>query len=272
MVSSVRIRAFRAPDDSDSSHRFMEGHRRVLDIFGIKKVTSSNEEWGDQKNVFVILVDSPDGKRVYGGARIHVADGIHRLPVEDATGDMDPQIYKMVDQFSKEGCGELCGLWNSREVAGLGVGSFFATRAGIVISQQIGIKYLFALCAPYTVKFSKWMGCEVVESLGNNGTFYYPKVDLLATVVLLEDTQSLQTANPSEREKVFDLRKKPVQLVTEKVRGHNRTVSIQYELSLENVSTEEFKIKAKEKGPKQKYLSARGQYSRPYIFTEKDNK
>ena len=45
MVTEVRIRAFRAIDEPETCHRFIEGHKKILENHGINKVTSSNNEW-----------------------------------------------------------------------------------------------------------------------------------------------------------------------------------------------------------------------------------
>lgn len=237
----VRIRAFRAVDDPESSQRFIDGHRRVLEVHGVKKVTSANHAWALNPAVFVIIVESLDGKKVYGGARVHAAGGTQPLPIEEATGFMDPKIHELVKELAVEGTGELCGLWNSIEVAGLGVGSFFATRAGAVITEQLGIKSLFALCAPYTVRWAERVGCRIISELGNQGTFYYPKLDLLATAVLLEDTSTLEHARGSEQKKIVELRKKLQQVTTEVSPGRRIEVEVEYDLLLDNIAPNEFK-------------------------------
>lgn len=236
----VRIRAFRAVDDPESSQRFIDGHRRVLEVHGVKKVTSANNAWAQNPAVFVIIVESLDGKKVYGGARVHAAGGTQPLPIEEATGYLDPKVHEMVKELSKEGTGELCGLWNSVEVAGLGVGSFFATRAGAVITEQLGIKSLFALCAPYTVRWAERVGCKIITELGNQGTFYYPKLDLLATAVLLEDTATLEHARGSEQKKIKELRENLQQVTTEVSPGRRIEVEVEYDLLIEHIDKTEF--------------------------------
>lgn len=237
----VRIRAFRAVDDPESSQRFIDGHRKVLEVHGVKKVTSANNAWAENPAVFVVIVESLDRTKVYGGARVHAAGGTQPLPIEEATGHMDSSIHDLVKDLSIEGTGELCGLWNSLEVAGLGVGSFFATRAGAVITQQIGIKSLFALCAPYTVRWAERVGCKIITDIGNQGTFYYPKLDLLATAVLLENTDTLEHARGSEQKKIMDLRKELQQVTTEVSPGRRIEVDVEYDLLLEGVNQDEFK-------------------------------
>ncbi len=148
MLTSLRIRAFRANDDPATCAKFIEGHSKVLENHGIGKVTSSKDTWAESPSVFVIVVESLDGERLYGGARVHAADGKLQLPIEEATEYMDPNIYEIVKHNAKNGTGELCGLWNSKEVAGLGVGSLFPSRAAVVIANQIVLKCSMSAGAP----------------------------------------------------------------------------------------------------------------------------
>jgi hypothetical protein len=205
-VPSVRLRAFRAVDDPAACELFVEGHTHVLTSIGVTKVTSSKHEWTSNPAAFVLIVESLDGKKVYGGARVHVAGGSELLPVEQATGAMDASIYTLVWKFAQHGTGEICGLWNSREIAGYGIGSIFLTRAAVAISTQIGLQSLFALCAPYTVKMAESVGYKIETSIGNEGTFYYPKLDLLATTMILPDVATLTFATPDEREAIMKIR------------------------------------------------------------------
>lgn len=85
----VRLRAFRAIDDPIACELFIEGHTHVLTSIGVTKVTSSRHEWTRNPAAFVIIVESLDGKKVYGGARVHVAGGTEALPIEQATIGLD---------------------------------------------------------------------------------------------------------------------------------------------------------------------------------------
>lgn len=237
----ITIRAFRAVEDPDACQRFILGHKRVLEAHGVKKVTSSNNDWKNNPAVFVVNVESEDKTRVYGGARVHTANGIEPLPIEAATGYMDPSIYELVHRERTHGTGELCGLWNSVEVAGMGIGSFFATRAAVIIATQIGITSMWGLCAPYTVRWAQRLGSHIVHSVGNNGTFYYPKLDLLATVMLMADTANLEDLRPYERQRIALLRQSPNQICMEAPPGKRKEVEIRYELEIPSTSTDEFR-------------------------------
>ena len=230
----VRLRAFRAIDDPKACELFIEGHTNVLASIGVKKVTSSKDEWMYNPAAFVLIVESLDGENVYGGARVHVAGGSQPLPVEEATGKMDNKIFNLVYQYAQNGTGEVCGLWNSREIAGYGVGSIFLTRAAVAISTQIGINSLFALCAPYTVKMAESVGYKLENRVGNNGTFYYPKLDLIATTMILEDIKNLPLADPDERNAINKIRSKSD--VTEIEILRKREIEIEYRANIPNLN------------------------------------
>jgi hypothetical protein len=209
------IKAFRAVSNLDSCHKYVEGHSKVLRIFGIAMITSAKLLWMEDPDTYVVTVESEDGEKVYGGARIQVAKGNLPLPIEDAVTKFDPNIHLFVNERISEGTGELCGLWNSREVAGLGIGSIYLSRIGVALALQLKLNSLFALCAPATVKNSNRVGFVVDERLGKQGTFYYPKEGLVATAVLLRDVQVLSNADPDEQIKIFELNKRPVQMAHE---------------------------------------------------------
>lgn len=244
MVTEVRIRAFRALDDLQSCLHFIDGHKQILANHGINKVTSSNDEWVTNPSVFVLVVEALDGSRMFGGARIHAADGVHSLPIEGAVGDMDANIYDMVRGLAVNGTGEICGLWNSKEVAGLGIGAIFATRAAVTIGTQLGLTSVMSLSSPVTVRFSEFQGGGVVTDLGNNGTFYYPKINLLATVCCIRDIVELPLCNPIERERIMDLRAHPIQAAVEAYpfRKEAPHIHISYDLVVKSAHPHEFKL------------------------------
>ncbi len=242
METELRIRAFRATDDRETCLKFYEGHKKVLENHGIFKVTSSTPEWMESPSVFLVVVETMDGTRLYGGARVHAADGIMPLPIEQATAEMDPAIHDYIRYYALNGTGELCGLWNSVEVAGYGIGSLFPSRVSVVISEQIGLKTLFSLCSPTTVRFNQWIGSRIFNEVGNNGTFYYPKLDLIATAVFLDDVQDLTHAHPRERQKMLYLRENLICSTIEKSPFKSVNVKINYELNIPNSNSNEFKL------------------------------
>ena len=197
-------------------------------------ITSAKVKWFDDPDTYVILVESENGDKLFGGARIQVAKGGFALPIEDALTNFDKNIHGFVNDLIPKGTGELCGLWNSREVAGLGVGSIYLGRVGVAVAMQLNINTLYALCAPATVKNCMRVGFLVDERLGDKGTFYYPKEGLVATAVLLNDVPELSTADTAEREKILELRRTPVQLRTE-LSPREQEIEIDYDLVIKNL-------------------------------------
>lgn len=228
----VRLRAFRAIDDPAACELFIDGHTRVLTSIGVTKVTSLRNEWTTDPGVFVLLVESLDKQKIYGGARVHVAGGAEPLPIEQATCAMDAAIIDLVWQYAQSGTGELCGLWNSAEISGYGIGSIFLIRAAVAISYQIGLQSLFALCAPYTIKPVENIGMELEPTIGNKGTFYYPKLDLLATAMLLKDVSTLSKANQTDRDAIFYIREN-LNAVREEL--SKKKIKIYYEIQIPNL-------------------------------------
>lgn len=211
-----KIRAFRAVNDLESCRRFADGHANVLKEYGITKLTTSRTDWFYNEGVYVVLVESLDGEQIFGGERIHLATGRSRLPIEDAISIVDTRIFELVQKYQNGGkvTGELCGLWNSRAIAGRGL-SILLTKIGVALARIIKMDSLFVLCAPYTVTMCQQAGFEIEKSIGNEGTFVYPKLDLIATSLIIKDLRSLPNANIDFKERIIDLAARPVQNANE---------------------------------------------------------
>ena len=213
----IRIRTFRAPDDPEACEKFIAGHRAILEMYyGIIKISSDNNEWVSDPNTIVMVAEHTDTNRVYGGARVQVVGGKYPLPIETAIKKYDPNIVNMIESdYKNGGTSEICGLWNSKEVAGMGIGSRILSMVGIAIANQLDVKSMYVLCAPATVRMAYSMGLELVDTLGKKGTFYYPKDNFIATVMKLFDIHDLSKAKEKERSEILLLRNNTHQIVTE---------------------------------------------------------
>ena len=225
----IHIRAFRAIDDLDSCKAFADGHANVLRDYGVSKVTSSSNEWFYNKSAYVMIAENTQTGETVGGIRIHIADGITRLPMEDAISIVDTRVYDLIAGYIPIGTGELCGLWNAKSVAGFGLGSYFLMRVGIIVTKQLNLPTLFALCAPHTLQISVEKGFEKETSIGNEGTFIYPKLDLVATSIIIKDTVHLPHALDKEKQLILELRDYPV--ITRSEHGPKGDIEISYNLN-----------------------------------------
>lgn len=205
-IENLYFKAFRAVDDRAACMKFIEGHTHVLEIFGITQITSAKIDWVLNPDVYVILVTAEDGGRALAGGRIHQANRKNPLPIEDAVGYMDDRIYQMVEERTDAGTGELCGLWNSWEIAGLGIGSMHLSTACVAYADLLNLSTLFGLCAPATYRNSIRGGFRVISEIGINGKFYYPKEDLTATSILVDDIKNLPLTQEPERSIAMNMR------------------------------------------------------------------
>lgn len=209
-IENLYFKAFRAVDDRASCMKFIEGHTHVLEIFGITQITSAKIDWVLNPDVYVILVSAEKDGKALAGSRIHVANGQTPLPIEGAVGEMDNRIYQMVEERTAARTGEFCGLWNSWEIAGLGIGSMQLSIACVAYAGLIKLGSLFGLCAPATYRNSIRGGFRVIKEIGINGKFYYPKEDLTATSILIDDIVNLPLTYDDVREDIMALRKNPI--------------------------------------------------------------
>jgi len=221
-----RLIAFKAINDPVRCAKFIEGHRQVLESIGVKKVTSAKEDWIMNPDVIVVVVESGEDGKIYGGARIHKANKEFPLPMVEAIEDLDSNIKNVINKDLDAGTGEVCGLWNSRQITGLGIGAIFMSKACLALTPKLGLKSLYALFAPTTVKLGLMMGYEILTQVGNNGTFYYPKLDLIATAMKLHDAINLPLTSEELRESIFKIRENKRFLINEEYRG--REVKLEY--------------------------------------------
>jgi len=219
MINALKVEAFRAISNKEECLKYAQGHEDVLASYGIKKITSSNNSWIEDEGVYVFTIKDSQGC-VLGGARIHIAGYLNPLPIQAAIEPIDPSIKGLIFAQGINRVGEVCALWNSKAIAGKGI-SYVLVRSciakcGIILANQLRLDRLLALCAPWTVKMFAGVGYKIYTDIGEEGTYPYPKPDLRATVMIVEDPENIQLANALDKEKIFDLRKNPVKDSLEK--------------------------------------------------------
>lgn len=205
----VNIRAFKSIDDPESRELYHSGLEQVLLYYGVTRVTSQSRDWFDDPNTWLVIVESREDQSVLGGARMQMASENLPLPMEKAIGFKDPRIYEIVKNYRKNGVGEFCGLWNSRKVAGMGLGSMYLGRACIAIAPKIGMNTVLGLCAPSTKANSFKIGFKIDERLGQEGEFNYPKENLVATTLVIDDPVGIPHASEEDRIKILEQRNNP---------------------------------------------------------------
>ncbi len=75
---------------------------------------------------------------------------------------------------------------------------------------------------------------ELEMSIGNNGTFYYPKLDLIATTMVLKDVNTLGRANEEDKYSIFKIRENLNIVRIEELR--RKKIEIHYEVEIPNLN------------------------------------
>lgn len=230
----LKISAFRAIENETTSLRYMAGHAQVLLDYGVTNITTNTDTWKDSPSVYGIIVENEAGDLV-GGVRLHVTDGIEPLPVEKAVGAVDPKIGEYIGEYPLGTTGELCGLWNARPVAGMGV-SMLLVRAVVAIASQVPLRSMFTFCSEYTTHMTGPMGFYPENTLGEEGRFYYPNRSYVSRIFRNPDVMGLSLAAEFDRRRVESLRAHPSQVVVEA--GPKSNVEVAYDLQLPVVEVE----------------------------------
>lgn len=181
-VQEVIVLVSRANQDERLCHKLLEGHKRVLEAYGIKNLSSFRTDWFRRDDVIVIAAMTPDGERVMAGARLQPGAVANDFPLHQAVGHMDSKVGDFLEDIIPEGVVELNALWNSIELAGMGMGSEFLIQVGMAALPMIGVKHLVALTSPVTRRWREKHGWRLHEEFGEEGYFVYPKPSLRASV------------------------------------------------------------------------------------------
>ncbi len=197
------IMCFRAVDYPELCAQYVEGHINVLKDYGVTSVTSSNPTWTRNPNAYCIVAIR-EGEML-GGIRIHKADGIHKLPMEVGVSKVDPTVSEEIEAHIDLGCGEQCGLWNSKKIRGYGI-SWILVNSSIAILPQLGIRKLYGLASDYSMFLFSPAGFEIQRQFGNKGDFNYPTEKYIARVVMIGDCLHLPTSAKKEVNFVAQIR------------------------------------------------------------------
>ncbi|MEX2484039.1 MAG: hypothetical protein WED10_05760 [Brumimicrobium sp.] len=208
-MNKFKVRTYRAIDEPSLNEDYIQQHANVLKDYGVSMITSFKQAWMNNPNVQCIVAYNEDDVMV-GGIRIQISDWKNPLPMEIAIAKLDERIFDLVKKYKEEGVGELCGLWNSKSVQGIGI-SYILTRAAVSIVNQLDFNILMGICAEYSLKMFKDVGFEIDTSLSNNGEFPYPTKEYITRVVGILKSTTLEHAAPYDREKILNLRKEPQQ-------------------------------------------------------------
>jgi hypothetical protein len=181
-VKEVHLRVLRSSEDLALSRKMVEGHKRVLKAYGINKISSFNSDWIGRDDVVLIAAMSADGERVLAGTRLQSGPEPEGFPLYKAVGEMDENISPWLKSIIPEGTIELNGMWNSIELAGMGLGVEWMVQSAMASMSMLDLRNLLALTSPVTRKMRDRMGWKIHDEFGDEGYFKYPTEKLRASI------------------------------------------------------------------------------------------
>jgi hypothetical protein len=225
----VQIIAFRAVDHYPRCLDYIRGHRKVLEAHGFTHFLSNEESWIFNPDTIVTMVYDPNSGTALGGSRFEKRTTDNLLLFERVLQNSEPQIIREVKARVKGGTGELCGLWNAKEVAGWNTSILLARSVMIAIWEQ-RLNTFYTFNARYTNRIPIRLGFKRLTIIGNNGYVPYPDDRFQAAVWRFERRNGLRKADPYEREAMKKLIENPQQTIHEEdVYGK---LEVQYDLKI----------------------------------------
>ena len=230
-VDEAIVLVSRASHDPRLCKKLLEGHKRVLEAYGIKNLSSFRTDWFRRDDVLLIAVLTPDGEKVLAGARLQPGMVANDFPLHQAVGHMDPKVGEFLEEIIPEKTYELNALWNSIELAGMGLGSEFLIQVSMAAMPLLGARHLVALTSPVTRRWRKKHGWHLREDLGDEGFFVYPKDSLRATVEHFMHPDFHQNVDPDVQVLMQAIRNRPED-VTTFVHGPKGQLTIRLNLTI----------------------------------------
>ena len=230
-VDEAILLVSRANQDPTLCKRLLDGHRRVLEAYGIKNLSSFRTDWFRRDDVLVIAVLSGDGERVLAGARLQPGLVANDFPLHQAVGLKDPEVGNFLERIIPEGAYEMNALWNSIELAGMGMGSEFLIQVAMAAMPLIEAKHLVALTSPVTRRWREKHGWHLRGELGDEGYFVYPKDTLKATVEHYVYPDYESQVSPEVLDLMSSIRRRPAGVTTH-VHGAKGQLNIRLNLTL----------------------------------------
>ncbi len=230
-VDEAIVMVSRASQDQRLCKRLLQGHKRVLEAYGIKNLSSFRTDWFRRDDVLVIAVMTSDGERVLAGARMQPGLVVNDFPLHQAVGHMDHKVGEFLEGILPEGAFELNALWNSIELAGMGLGSEFLIEVAMATLPLLNAKHLVALTSPVTRRWREKHGWQRREELGDAGFFVYPTPSLRASVEHYVHPDFEPHVDGEVRELMASIRRRPED-VTTYVHGPKGQLKIRLNLTI----------------------------------------
>lgn len=219
----------RASSNYSLCENFVRGHHQLLSVNDVD-LGPIDTSWFSSTNVYLLIVRRAGINEILGGAKLVISDGRGNLPLMKLLIDDYPELEDYLSEYNESGLVEISGLWNSRSVAGLGLGSEHLIRTSIAICGFLEVSTIITFCSPFVTRFAELYGFSPLMKFGTNGSIPFPDDRWMSTINILSDPHLMSNANDYEREIIFNLREEPNQ--TRKFNSRGKQITIKFELEL----------------------------------------
>ena len=219
----------RASESYSLCENFVKGHRLLLAVNDVDLGPIDNS-WFDSSDVYLLVVRRAGEDEILGGAKLVVFDNVGNLPLLKLLSEDYPELIDFLKDYSENGLIEISGLWNSRSVAGLGLGSEQLIRTSIAICGLLNVANVVTFCSPFVTRFAELYGFTPLSKFGQNGSIPFPEDRWMSTINILSDPHVMSKANENERHLIFELRERPNQTRNFNNRGKELTIKFELEL------------------------------------------
>ena len=151
----------------------LERPQAGLEAYGIKNLSSFRTDWFRGRRVGDCGVD-PRRER-FGRCTAAAWIGRQRFPIASGGGTHGPQGGRFLEDIIPEKAYELNALWNSIELAGMGLGSEFLIQVSMAALPLLEAKHLVALTSPVTRRWREKHGWKLRSDLGTRGISCIPR-------------------------------------------------------------------------------------------------
>ena len=133
--------------------------------------------------------------------------------------------------FVEEGAYELGGMWNSIEMAGMGVEATLLIKAAMATLTMVSGRHLFALTSPVTRRMQAPLGFLTETGVGDGGYFTYPTQKLRATIARYTFPEQLEQARPEVRDLLERIWQDPEGMI-HRVQGPKGELKLQFKIEV----------------------------------------
>jgi len=221
-------------------HKFLAGHRVALAKNGILNITSNNDEWIGNSNIYCLMISNEENLPIAGLRIEHFSDQ-RNMPIQDIADELTEKINSFVEKkIPNKNIAELCALWVHPDYRSNRM-AIEITILGVAKSYALTINNLILIGAQHSEKISNQVGFMRCDDVMQDRVFLtYPNPEYKAVVRELcnikhsinsifneEDRFPTEVEEAYERVRKYLIRRKGVTFV----KSSDKIYSIKYNLN-----------------------------------------